>query len=282
MLAKIKNGWALAKQCWRVLQLDRELLVFPFLSLIACALVLASFIAPLWFGGFWEFLESDQSQAIGLLAYVGIFAFYFVTYFVIIFFNSALVACALIRFRGGDPTVMDGLRASIQRLPKIFAWAGVSAIVGVLLQALEQKSGWLGKLVASLLGATWAIASYFAVPVLVVENVGPMEALKRSGQMIRKTWGEALTAEFSMSFLVFLAILPGIALLFLAAPLMQFGPVWAAVGVGIGVVWILLVSLASSALSAILKAALYLYAADGKIPHNFDERLARSAFGHHA
>ena len=32
-----------------------------------------------------------------------------------IFFNAALVACAIIRFRGGDPTVMDGLRAATAR-----------------------------------------------------------------------------------------------------------------------------------------------------------------------
>ena len=278
MFRKIENGWMLAKQCWRVLLLDKELLVFPAFSMVACILVLASFAVPMFQSGALERMADDPSsisQPIMFVAYAG---FYFATYFVIIFFNSALIACALIRFRGGDPTVADGLRAASARLPKIIAWAAVSAFVGVILQAIEQRSGMLGKIVVGLLGAGWAIASYFAIPVLVTENTGPVDALKRSASIMRKAWGEALTAEFGMGILIFLAILPVIFIIGLGGTLFASAPAVGALLIVAGVAWFILVVLAGATLDAILKAALYLYASDGHVPQNFDNDAARVAF----
>src|SRR5690606_20431976 len=116
------TGWQLTKQSFRVLQLDKELLVFPLLSGIACALVMATFALPMFATGFLEALAKDNpvnEQATKILGYVVLFAYYVVNYFVIIFFNSALVACAIIRFKGGDPTVKDGLSAASARFPQI-------------------------------------------------------------------------------------------------------------------------------------------------------------------
>ena len=50
----------------------------------------------------------DLVQAYGPWVYGFLFAFYFCNYFVIVFFNAALVSCALIRFNGGEPTGRGG------------------------------------------------------------------------------------------------------------------------------------------------------------------------------
>ncbi len=278
MFKKIENGWRLAKECWRVLQLDRELMLFPVMSTIACGLVLASFLVPLWTSGVLENSANNPELMSEPVMLAGYFAFYFVSYFVIIFFNSALVACAVIRFRGGDPTVADGLRAAMQRLPKILAWAAVSAVIGMILKAIEQRSGAIGRFIVGLFGAGWAIASYFAIPVLVIENAGPVDALKRSVSIIRKTWGEALTAEIGMSLLVFVAILPAILLFVFGAVTVPSSAVLGGAFIALGAVWAFGVILAAATMDAILKAALYLYASDGKIPHNFDNTIAETAF----
>ncbi len=278
MFRRIENGWRLAKECWRVLQLDRELLLFPLMSLIACALVLASFLVPLWTSGVLQ-ASADNPELMSEPAMLaGYFAFYFIAYFVMIFFNSALVACAVIRFRGGDPTVADGLRAAVRRLPKILAWSAVSAVIGIILKAIEQRSGALGRFIVGLLGAGWAIASYFAIPVLVIENAGPIDALKRSASIIRKTWGEALTAEIGMSLLVFVAALPAVLIFIFGAVTVPTSAVLGGAFIALAVIWVFGVILAAATLDAILKAALYLYASDGKVPHNFDNEIARSAF----
>jgi len=279
MFSRISNGWELAQESCQVLKLDRELLVFPLISGIACLLVLASFAVPLWGSGYADALLEEGQAPESPWAYVILFAFYFANYFVITFFNSALVACAMIRFRGGDPTLSDGFRAAFDRLPQILAWAAVSATVGVILRLIESRSERAGQFAAALLGAAWSIATYFVVPILVVERTGPVEAVKRSLSVLRRTWGEALMANFSIGVMVFLACLFAAVPIFLGA--LALGGGQTALGVVLvaaGVLLLMVVALISSAIDSILLAALYLYAAEGAVPKHFDDALLRDAF----
>jgi len=277
MFARISRGIELARQSWHVLQEEKTLLVFPLLSGIACLLVLASFALPLWATGYAGGLLEDGKMPQDPIAYAVLFAFYFVNYFVIVFFNSALISCAIIRFHGQDATLGDGIGAAMQRLPQIAAWALVSATVGIILKAIESRSEKLGQLAAGLLGAGWAIATYFVVPVLVVEGVGPFAAIQRSFAILRKTWGESLTAQFGIGLLVtlatFAAVIPAVAGIALG------NTAAAAIGIGITVVLVVLISLISAALNTIILAALYLYAAEGQVPQQFDRDLLASAYG---
>ncbi len=281
MLEKFKRAWTIAKMCWRVLRLDKELLVFPILSLVTCGLLLASVVGPLWASGqlevVLELVAGSEEEGFGITTIAFDFAVYFVACFVMIFFNAALIACAKIRFAGGDPTVADGLRASIQRLPQIFVWSLTTSVVGFFLSRMASADKGIGKYVFAFLGAGWAIASFFVVPVLVSEKVGPIAALKKSVSVIKKTWGELLIAEVGMSMLVAaLIVFPSILLVFLGLVILEFAP---AVSISIFVfvaIWVFATSLAYSTLSAILRTALYLYATEGSIPKYFDPDVIRN------
>jgi hypothetical protein len=135
--------------------------------------------------------------------------------------------------------------------------------------------------VAGLLGMGWAAVTYFVVPVLVVEKVGPVEAVKRSFSVLRRTWGEALTANFGIGIITFLMSLVGVIPLILGVVMLSSGGFLGGLLIGLGIFWLLLVSLVSSALNAIVIAALYLYAAEGTVPKHFDDGLFRHAFRHH-
>ncbi|HSG73022.1 MAG TPA: DUF6159 family protein [Planctomycetaceae bacterium] len=279
MFERLSNGWDLAKQSWRVLMLDKELLLFPLFSGIACLLVLASFAVPLWSTGYAETVMNEEAPAQDVLSWVLLFCFYAVNYFVIVFFNSALVSCAIIRFRGGDPTVSDGFRAAGKRLPVILGWALLSATVGVILKAIESRSEKAGQIISSLLGLGWSIATYFVVPVLVVENVGPVDAVKRSWAVIKKTWGESIGANFGIGFITFFCALACFVPIVGGGYLISQGLAGAgAAAILLGFVGLMLVSLVSSALNSIILAALYLYAADHEVPEQFDDRMLRGAF----
>ena len=280
MFGRIGNGWELAKQSFHVLRLDKELLLFPLVSGISCLAVLASFAAPLWNSRYAQVVLNEREIPNDPIAWAILFAFYFVNYFVIVYFNSALVACAIIRFKGGDPTVADGFRAATARLPQILAWALVSASVGVILKVIESRSEKVGQIVSALLGAAFSIAAYFVVPVLVVEKAGPLEAMKRSLSVLKRTWGEALTANFGIGFIVFLLSLVGLVPLIGGIALCAVGQL--ALGIVLAVAGgaaLLLIALVSSALDSIILAALYLYAAEGTIPRYFDKSLLEGAFG---
>ncbi len=286
---KFKNAMSLLKACWKVLMLDKELLVFPLLSILVLGLLVGSFIWPLYeSGALISFLDNMSDDAEGennsqywMMAIS--FVAYFVTFFVMIFFNAALIACVNIRLAGGDPVVMDGLRASWARLPQIAAWAFVAATVSFILSLLKNKEGEPPSFIVGMLGAGWAIAVYFAVPVLVSERVGPIDAVKRSVAIIKKTWGEALIAEVGLGVITGLAMLGGF-LIFLAGFIffneVSESPEIALTIWTIGVIYALVCGLVFSTLSSILKSALYVYAVDGKIPYYFDDDLIKNAFVH--
>ncbi len=291
MFERIENGWQLVRQSWEVLKLDKELLVFPLLSGLACLLVMASFAVPIWATGLAESMmneaesvasgEGEIGQAEHMISYVILFAFYFVNYFVIIFFNTALIACAIIRFKGGNPNLADGFSAAFSRLPQIAGWALVAATVGVILKIIESRSEKFGAFIASLLGMAWSAVTYFVVPVIVVEQTGPIKAGKRSFEILKRTWGEALVASFGIGFIVFLASLLGIVPLILGVVALGTGYTWLGIiALVIGIIALLIVSLISSAMNSIIIGALYLYAAEGTVPRQFDDRLFRQAFAH--
>ena len=257
--------------------------MFPLLSGIACLIVLASFAVPLWGTPQAQAIVHDKHLPNDPLSYVLLFLFYFANYFVIVFFNSALVACAIGRFRGNSPTVGDGLRVAVARIPQIVAWALVSATIGLILKVIESRSEKAGQFVAGLLGMAWSIVTYLVVPVLVMEKASPLEAIKRSTSLVKKTWGEALTAHISTGlvfFVVFLvALIPLVILIALAAFALGNGQViLGGIAIAATVIVVTLISLVSSALSTILLASLYLYAAEGAVPSSFDAQLLEGAF----
>jgi hypothetical protein len=281
LVEKIRRGWRLAKMAFRVLMTDKKLLLFPLFSFYALVLVLASFLVPLLLStDFMDMIRQQNGRNLNnvtsnVLAYVLLFAFYFCNYFVIVFFNSALVACVLVRFSGEEPTLGDGFGAAFSRLPQILLWALLSASVGVLLKIISDRSPKVGKIVADLLGVVWGVMTYFVVPVLVVEKVGPFQAVKRSCKIMRKTWGETLVSNFGIGLIMFFLFLAALVPLFLC---LIIGGVAVIIGLVISVTLILLLSLVSSALDTIIVAALYQYAALKETPRGFKEGVLSNAF----
>jgi len=273
---KFQGGWALAVQSWRVLMLDKELLVFPLLSGVTCFLVLLTFIAGAFVIGIAQ--QEGPGEAV---TWTVVFAYYFASYFVIVFFNSALVACALIRFRGGDPTLADGMRAAGARIAQIAAWALLAATVGVILKMIEERVGAVGRFVIALVGTAWTIAAYFVVPVLVVEKLGPIDAVQRSVAIIKTTWGESLVSNVGIGLATFLAAAVLIVAAVVATWLLYITTHSAAflwTGIVVIAALVVLWALVSSALHAIVLSALYLYASEQKVPEAFADMGLQGAF----
>lgn len=277
MFARFAQSWSLAKASASVLRSDKELLLFPLLSGIASVIVIASFFVPAMLGGL--FVRPDQGEVNPVL-YVLLFAFYVVQYFVIFFFNTALVGAALIRLRGGDPTVADGFRIALSKLPTILGYAAIAATVGMVLRALQERAGFIGRFVVGLVGAAWSIATFLVVPVLVSNDVGPIEAVKRSAALLGKTWGQNLIGNTGIGLLfglaLFALILGGGALIAFAGA-NGMGTLAIALGACVAVAVLLLV-LVQAALQGVYAAALYRYAAEGEAGAGFEPALVANAF----
>ncbi len=145
-MGRIGRGWQLAKMSLRVVRKDKEILLFPLLSGIITILILASFFVGVFF-------TSGLSDANSWTFYIFFFVFYFVTFFISIFFNAAVIGCATIRMNGGDPVFADGIRTATQNIKQILFWALFAATVGLILRAIQQRVGFLGKIIVGALGA---------------------------------------------------------------------------------------------------------------------------------
>ena len=198
MFRRFENSWNLVKASWAVLRADKELLIFPIISLVAVSLVTLTFLVPSFFVVRFQRRHRNHSAWSNPLFLVFLLAFYLAQYTVIFFCNTALVGAAMIRLDGGDPSVSDGFRIASERIGKIVAYAFISATVGMFFRWLSEK-GFLGRIVAGLIGVTWNIATYLVVPVLVVEDVGPIEAIKRSAALLRQSWGEQIAGHVGIS-----------------------------------------------------------------------------------
>src|SRR5450755_2826959 len=217
MWERFQRSWDLVNACMGILQEDKSLLLFPLMSGIAMLVILVSFAVPVY-----PLVHaiSRSEHSLNALSYVGLFVFYWVQFTIVTFFNAALVEVAMDRLDGREATTGEGLRRAWERLPIILAYAAIGATVGTLLRIIGQRVGIIGKIVVGLVGFAWAVATSLAVPVLAAEDVGPLEAIQRSVELVKKAWGEDLigNAGIGVAFGVVMVMLAfcGV-LLFIAA-----------------------------------------------------------------
>lgn len=274
-MGKIARTWSLMANSWQLLKLDKSLVLFPLISGICCMVLFASFAVPIFATDAWR-PPGHDAQTLQQVAYYGtLFVFYMILNFIIVFFNAALVACAATRMGGGEPTIADGLRAAASRLPVIAGWALVSATVGLILRIIEDRSPRIGRIVAGLLGMAWTLMTFLIVPILVIENKNPIAALQESAALLKRTWGEQVTSNFSFHVIFYLLALPAVGLIVLG--FMTGSSIAIIACMGLAGVYLLALMLILSALHVIFQTALYLYARDGVVPAGFNADVLGAA-----
>ena len=272
-MGRFSNSFQLVKESLNVLKKDKELLWFPILSGIFTILIFASFLLPI-------FLKSTRDFAGGVFSsalILWVFLYYLLSYFIVIFFNTALITCANIRLNGGDPKVKDGLKNAFGHFFPILIWALISATIGLILRQIEERVGIIGQILVALVGIAWSIITYFVIPVMVFENVNPFKSIKKSAILFKKTWGENLiinvTAGLFFAALFFAVLIPAVLIALLSGSLYVI-----IITAAILILYFVILAIISSALSGIFTTALYNYASTGKVPKAFSPELIQGAF----
>ncbi|NOT96724.1 MAG: hypothetical protein HOP00_10505 [Nitrospira sp.] len=283
---QIQAGWtqriartqAIMSAAWQILWEDKTLLLLPIASSASLMLLTASFAVPAILGALTGASMSDGLQAIESWSYVGMFLFYVVSYGVAIFFNAALAICVLRKLEGTQATILDGLREALSCFPQILGWALVSATIGVILKTIERRSGFIGNMVARVLGLAWTVATFLVVPVLVAERKGPLEAIQASVQLLRRTWGEDLLAGLGFGLLYFFWAIPGAFAFVIGAGMIATHPILAIAIMVLAILYFPLLGLVLSTMSTIFDVVLYRYASTGTITPGFDRELLDGSF----
>jgi hypothetical protein len=257
---------------WRILSQDRKLLIFPVLSGIFTLLVVISFIIPLFLSG----AVFGQAAAGPAPWYVLLFLFYVVTYFVAIFFNTALITCVHALLQGRETSISEGLSNAVRHIVPILAWALIAATVGMILRTIQNRVGFIGKIAVALVGGIWSLVTIFVVPVLVLENKGVIDATKESVALFRKTWGESVVGSISIG-VIFGAIMI-VGLLGVFAALVTGSAAAIILAIALVVILLAVVSVVASAMQGIFVTALYTYAKTGNVPTGFRKGVLENAF----
>ncbi len=275
-MTRMRRGWELAKESWAVVRRDRSLMVFPVVAVISALLAGLIFLG----GGAALYGSSDSEPLLIVVLVIGAYVLVAVS----IFFNVALSACAARSLEGHDTTASEGFAAARERFGPILGWAGLQLVVGALIsvvQALLREGA--GQIVASIVGGlaglAWNIATFFVIPAIALEGLGPKDALKRSIAVMRERWGEGVTGSFAIGGLIFLiAFLPGIALVALGIAIGSSSGAVAGVLIGLGVAIFVVGAVVQAALMAIFKVALFRFATEDKVLGDYDRPQLEAAF----
>ncbi len=260
MFESFGRSWNLMKQSFSVLKKDKELIAFPILSGVFAAIVIVSFLIPIFV------VESLFDSPI---IYVLLLLMYIVLYFFVVFFNAALVGAAMIRMGGQDPTLGDGLNIAFSNIKNIFLWAVVAGTVGLVLRMLasQSKKNFIASILVSIIGAAWTLLTYFVVPTIVVEGVGPLKAIRKSKQIIFEKWRETILGGIGFGWIQAIFSIIAIILFFIVFLFLPFLAIPAAIILILAVVFI---GLVFSALAGVFSAAVYYASVTGENPDGID------------
>ncbi|MGB1121573.1 MAG: DUF6159 family protein [Saprospiraceae bacterium] len=268
---RLKNGWTIAMLSFKTINENRTLLLFPVVSSVSLIIVLLTFFG----GGFLLIGDSIdsllQDDMMGnIMAYALIFTYYLINYFIIVFFNAALIHCSVKIFNEEPTDLSDGINYATSKIDKIFSWAVLSATVGTVLQAIR-NTGRIGEFVAGLMGGAWSILTFFVVPIVIYENKNVIDSVKESTAIMREKWGESLAGSVSFGIFQVLGIIVTLGIFIL---LVQVNII---LGLAAAMMFLLLTFTVVSAARTIFVAAVYNHV-KGQPTGNFGEDTLDSVF----
>lgn len=277
-MGKIKRGIEITKKSFKVIKHDKEILLYPILSTI-CVILISIIAFLIFYFTIYQFYDPNaQEQNFVSGASIIYFLIYlFIVEFIVIFFKASVIGSATIRFNGKNPTLSDGLGTASKKSMKLFSWSVVSAIVGLILNALgnlgrknnqvvNRNAAIAGGISSALFGMAWGLLTFFTIPVILYENYSTIGSIRRSGKLFKKTWGENLTAQFSIAITFVL-----LGILGLIPIVLGFYTMSISVGFGLAIIFIAFaywgfLAVLSSSVSGVFVAALYHFATKGKMP----------------
>lgn len=284
---KLRNSMNLAKLSYTVLRKDKELLAMPLLEVVGTSIIVAAIATAIALNPSLAENESTTrltSLLAGLILTVSLTC-------LTKFLQGALVAAAYDRMTGGDPHIISALGAALKLAAQLIGLGLVAGVLKYLIALIRRTDSRLVRLAALGAELAWEYATYLSVPAIVINSKGPIESIKHSARLLRRTWGEQITARIGFGLLSFLFMIPGLVIIGLGLYIVGSQSTieqtfeWSSTEtisglplIAVGALWSLAVPLVFYVLGIIYKTALYVYATTGVIPAGFEEAELERAF----
>jgi hypothetical protein len=269
---RIRRGIWLTRKAWTLLSGRRGLWTLPIWSAVTLALAAILLFVPL------AVLVHGRPHGAVIAAAVAVASFLLTA--ISTFFNVAFLAMVEAHVEGRPIDASDALALARGRARAILGWSLLATLAGLALRALENVNG--GELVARLIGAlgglAWSLASFFVIPVLALEDVGPVEALKRSVSAFKRRWGEQVTGDLVIGAIYAIAIFAFMVLAVVGFAVAARVPVAGVPIVAVAVAGIVASVVVSSAVSRVFSLVVYRHALGRPLPTPFTEADVAATF----
>lgn len=309
---KIKRSIHLLKTSFTILFREKKLLLFPFIATGVTLVVGLFFFAPVALyptghpyssAAHWSAIGERFSQifpshhsSTHLLSFTGtghvifqhgwmtlLFAvLYFTSMFLGTFCNVAFYHEIMQALNGQAVSIRRGFSFAMTRWRAVLMWSLFAGLVGYIIQTIQQRVGFLGRIITGLIGFAWSMACVFIIPTLVrdTETTNPVKLLRHSAGTLKRTWGELVVGFIGMEVILIFVIIPVIIIPSMLPwmigfshpvmlPLLTFAIVFLTV---LPITWF------QNLVNSVYRCALFIYATEGVIPEPFDKELLDSAW----
>jgi hypothetical protein len=174
--------------------------------------------------------------------------------------------------RGQPITNSRALAMALAKSPQLIVFALAGYVVRFVIRSILRKS-FFGAIFGAGVGAAWEIATFFAVPVIVLENAGPFAAVRRSLTLCRQRWGEEVVGKGAFGLIVLL----GLGILTVIGAVLGF--LFAPLGLAVAALGLVALLVVTTVAAAAFQAALYLFATTGRPPAGYTPDDLMAAFG---
>jgi hypothetical protein len=262
MFARIRQGWELTKKAWSVIRSNPRLAKLPLIGGILALIAAVVFAVP------GIILASSDSDATRITGYVLIAVGSYLASFIVIYYNVILAAAANDALEGREPDLAAAKSIARHRIPVIASWALLSAIVSVIFSILRDRGGQVGRIAASLGSTIWGLITFLVVPILALEGLGPIAAVKRSTSLFKQRWGQQVTGNLVIGGISTIATVVGVVIaavgVFLLAGGTSGGAVLGGVLIVLGIVVAIAAAVFGGATRGVFGVALYHYVAEDR------------------
>ena len=279
-IGRMRASILLFKETFRFFWADKEMLWVPIITLLLQLVIIGVAVVACIFTGFPPDEEttnvSSSQNAFGL---VGLLIFYTACAFTVVSAQATITHIVYTRIHGGDASLGQGIGVAIKNAGKLLLWALITSTVGLILRLIAERSALLMKIVIAIIGAAWSVLTYFTVSAIIIDKKPVTDAIKHSGLVFRRTWGETIVTSisFGLAFFLFYAVL----ILGIVGVLAVSGTLLGSHGLFVvslicGVVFIVALIgsiILSSVLDSVLRTLLYVYASENITPTNFNSEL---------
>lgn len=207
---RVKRGWQMSLISYEFIMKHKKVLLFTMAPVVFLCVTIISILGILITKT--SFLNNVVAGNKDIVYFASPIP-WFVTFIILFFILKVLMDVALSHYISNifgkkEGSFLNSLGRGFSRLWTIIKWSIIDYLVGIVASNIKNQKGIIGKFIGWFLGnlisLAWAIATFFMIPIIAQEELGIIDSIKKSGNAMKKTFGQNVGATFALGIANFI------------------------------------------------------------------------------